>query len=99
MSAPGWIKLENGQRQPSEKLIEKLVTWVQLRGSFNSKGAKSLREELLLCKYLGSPSAFVRSMAAEQARETAWGKKLLAELDAPRVKPKRGRPARKLARV
>ena len=28
VSAPGWIKIENGQRHASEKLIERIAKWL-----------------------------------------------------------------------
>ncbi len=90
VSAPGWIKLENGQRSPSEKLLEKLVTWLVQDKHIRANTSKGLREELLTLKYLGSHSTFVRSLAQTHARQLPTGDALLAPSTAG--KPKRGRP-------
>ena len=90
VSAPGWIKLENGQRSPSEKLIERLVSWLVQDKHVRSTAAKGLKEELLTLKYLGSQSNFVRGLAQTHAKELPTGEALLAPSTAG--KPKRGRP-------
>ena len=90
VSAPGWIKLENGQRSPSEKLIEKLVAWLVQDKHVKTNAGKSLREELLTLKYLGSHSTFVRALAQTHAKQLPTGEALLAPSTAG--KPKRGRP-------
>ncbi len=68
VSAPGWIKIENGQRQASEKLIEKLVKWLVGDKYMKAGAASTLREELLTLKYLGARSVFVREMAKKHAK-------------------------------
>ena len=90
VSAPGWIKLENGQRSPSEKLIERLVTWLVQDKHVRANAAKGLREELLTLKYLCSHSSFVRNLAHTHARSLPTGESLLAP--STLGKPKRGRP-------
>lgn len=90
VSTPGWIKLENGQRSPSEKLIDSLVDWLVEDKYVRSTTAKGLKEELLTLKYLGSQSTFVRELAKTHARGLSRGEALLAPSTAP--KPKRGRP-------
>ena len=93
VSAPGWIKLENGQRSPSENLITALVSWLVVDKHIHSTAAKALREELLLRKYLGATSKFVRDMAGAMARQTEWGKQILRDMQGPAPsKRKRGRP-------
>ena len=87
---PGWIKVENGQRSPSEKLIEKLVTWLVSDKHVKSSKAKGLKEELLTLKYLGSNSLFMRELAKTHAKTLPTGEALLAPTTGP--KPKRGRP-------
>ena len=67
VSTPGWIKIENGQRQASEKLIEKLLKWLVSDKHIKAGAATGLREELLSLKYMGSNSAFVREMARDHA--------------------------------
>ena len=91
VSTPGWIKLENGQRSPSEKLIEKLVGWLVQDKHVKSSAAKSLKEELLTLKYLGSHSTFVRELAQAHAKQLPTGETLLAQ-SATSGKTKRGRP-------
>ncbi len=91
VSTPGWIKLENSQRSPSEKLIESLVAWLVEDKYIRSSAAKGLKEELLVLKYLGSQSNFVRELAKTHARGLTRGDLLLAPSNAS-DKPKRGRP-------
>lgn len=91
VSAPGWIKLENAQRSPSEKLIRNLVGWLVQDKHVRSSNAKRLTEELLTLKYLGSPSRFVRELATAHAKKMPGAEALLAPSPAG-VKPKRGRP-------
>ena len=90
VSAPGWIKLENGQRSPSEKLIEKLVAWLVQDKHVRANAAKGLKEELMTLKYLGSQSVFLRGLAQAHARDLPTGDALLAPSTAGA--PKRGRP-------
>ena len=95
VSAPGWIKIENNQRQASEKLIDKLVQWLVAEKHMRTATATSLREELLVLKYLSSPSAFVRAMAKDRARKLPGGGSTLTaaeESGAYKAKPRRGRP-------
>ena len=66
VSTPGWIKIENGQRQASEKLIGKMITWLVGGKYMRSGAAGTLKQELLTLKYLGSNSAFVRDMAKKK---------------------------------
>ena len=53
--------------------------------------AKGLREDLLVLKYLGSNSKFLREMAHGHAKRMPNGDGLLAPTPVDR-KPKRGRP-------
>ena len=93
VSTPGWIKIENGQRQASEKLINRLVTWLVGEKYMRTGAVGTLKEELLTLKYLGSTSAFVRDMAKAHAKSTPEGNLLLAEdPSAYKAKPRRGRP-------
>ncbi len=95
VSAPGWKKVENGQRQPSESLIEGLVHWLVSDKHIRVGAAKPLREELLLLKYLENKSAFVRDCAGAMARTTEWGRRLLASVLRPApAKAKRGQRPR-----
>ncbi len=93
LSAPGWIKIENGQRQASEKLIERLAKWLVDDKYMKAGAVGALKEELLTLKYLSSRSPFVREMAKSHAKKLPGGALLAAEEPgAYRAKPKRGRP-------
>lgn len=87
VSAPGWIKIENNQRQASEKLINKLTKWLVADKYVRAAAAETLKEELLTLKYLGSRSPFVRDMAKAHAKTLANGAVLLAST--PTVKKPR----------
>ena len=97
VSAPGWIKLENAQRSPSEKLLNKLVAWLVADKHVRAGAAKGLLEELLTLKYLGSNSKFVRELAQGHAKRMPNGEALLVPTPAGQ-KPKRGRPRLAAAR-
>ena len=94
ISAPGWIKIENGQRHASEKLIERIAKWLVEEKYMRSGAVNELKEELLTLKYLGSRSPFVREMARTHAKKLPTSAVLLAaeEPGAYKAKPKRGRP-------
>ena len=94
VSTPGWIKIENGQRQASEKLIDKLTKWLVGDKYMKAPAATTLKEELLILKYLGNRSPFVRDMAKARAKELpGGGVALLAETPAAyKTGKKRGRP-------
>ena len=93
VSAPGWIKLENGQRQPSDKLIHRLISWMLRDHYVNVHAAGELLEELLTLKYMASPSAFVRRLAYNHAKHLLAGTASLVS-DEPAVyrpQPRRNR--------
>lgn len=96
VSTPGWIKIENGQRQASEKLITNLINWLVGDKHMRSGLASTLKEELLTLKYLGSNSAFLRAMAKVHAKTLPSAPAMLAEDTNPyKTKPRRGRPPMK----
>ncbi len=96
VSTPGWIKIENGQRQASEKLIVNLVNWLVGDKHIRSGAASTLREELLTLKYLGSNSVFLRAMAKVHAKTLPSAAAMLAEdTSGYKAKPRRGRPPMK----
>lgn len=95
ISTPGWIKIENGQRQASEKLLERLIRWLIDHKHLKAGAANTLREDLLTLKYLGANSKFVREMAKAHAAQMPNGNVLLEETATYRTKPKRGRPPKK----
>ena len=90
VSAPGWIKIENGQRMPSETLIERLAKWLVEEKYIRAGAASTLKEELLTLKYLGSRSPFVCGLAKAHAKTLPNGEALLAVT--PEIKAVRGRP-------
>lgn len=90
ISAPGWIKIENGQRHASERLLGQLVAWLVESKYLRAGAATALKEELLTLKYLGSRSPFVQKLAAAHARNLPNGETLLKPT--PVTKPVRGRP-------
>ena len=94
VSTPGWIKIENGQRQASEKLIDKLGKWLVTDKYMKTTAATTLKEELLILKYLGNRSPFVRDMAKARAKGLPDnGAALLAEEPSTyKARGKRGRP-------
>ena len=91
VSTPGWIKIENDQRQASEKLIERLAKWLVDDKYMRVGEAGVLKAELLTLKYLGSRSPFVRELAKAHAKTLPNGEALLAA-PAERLKAVRGRP-------
>lgn len=92
VTATGWSRLENGNRQPSDQLIERLCLWLSAHKMLSRTWTAALQEELLLLKYLADKSAFVRAMAGAEARTTIWGRKLLASVYGPLpAKAKRSR--------
>ena len=78
ISTPGWIKIENGQRQASEKLVESLTRWLIADKHLRVGAANTLKEELLTLKYLGSRSPFLREMAKAHAKTLTNSAALLA---------------------
>ena len=90
VSAPGWIKIENGQRQASEKLIEALIQWMVAEKYVKANASKALHEELLTLKYMEKKSTFLRELVRKHAQSLPNGAELLAPT--PKVKGVRGRP-------
>ena len=89
VSTPGWVKIENGQRQASEKLIERLTKWLVQSKHLRAGAAATLKEELLTLKYMGSTSSFVQAMARAHATRLPGGT-LLAAAAAKPAKKRRG---------
>lgn len=63
VSTPGWVKIENGTRHPSDSLLEKFVNWLEKDGYIRSQEKNILLEELLSLKYMNHLSPFVRRLA------------------------------------
>ena len=83
ISTPGWIKIENGQRQASEKLVERLTKWLVQSKHLRAGAAAMLKEELLTLKYMGSTSSFVQAMAKAHAARLPGGTLLAVEAAKP----------------
>ncbi len=63
VSASGWAKIENGTRQPSDELLQKLAEWMEKDGYLKSSEKTRLLDELLSLKYMKHLSPFVRRLA------------------------------------
>ena len=63
VSTPGWIKVENGQRSPSEKLLAAFVGWLVTEKVLRTGQRTALVEELTALKYTGHRSAFLAGLA------------------------------------
>lgn len=79
VSTPGWVKIENGTRQPGDALVEKLVAWLERDGYVTPSAGEHLRDELLALKYMGHVSPFVRKLARSYYAELS-GPKVLARV-------------------
>jgi PAS domain S-box-containing protein len=93
ISARAWIKIEEGERLPSDKFIDKLVRWLIDARHLPADPANRLKEELLTLKCLGSRSPFVRELAKAHARSLPGGESLAALTDAPAAPCSRPRRA------
>ena len=76
VSASGWAKIENGTRQPSDELLEKLTEWMVRDGYLKARQRERLLEELLGLKYMEHLSPFVRRLARD-FHESLTGTSLL----------------------
>ena len=97
VSTPGWIKIENGQRQASEKLIAHFTRWLVESRHLRAGAASSLKTELLTLKYMGSSSKFVQEMARTHASHLPGGTLLAVQTVNTAKgggKGKKARPAR-----
>ena len=65
VSAPGWIKMENGQRSPSERLLTAFVAWLIEEKVVRLNQKAVLLDELCTLKYASHGNAFLREMARE----------------------------------
>ncbi len=81
VSTPGWIKIENNQRLPSDQLVTKFVKWLVQDRYLPNGDQERLREELLTLKYLNHRSEFVRGLAKHHFETTDAGKSV--EIEAP----------------
>ena len=65
ISAPGWIKVENGQRKPSEKLLAAFVDFLVGEEVIRASQKDDLLKELCVLKYVHHRSGFLRQMARD----------------------------------
>ena len=60
VSAPGWIKLENGQRSPSETLLKKFTALMVAEGVIRANHSAALLDELETLKYVHHRNDYLR---------------------------------------
>ena len=65
VSTPGWIKVENGQRMPSEKLLAALVTFLVGEKVVHANQKDALLNKLCALKYAAHRSPFLQRLAKE----------------------------------
>ncbi len=70
VSTPGWVKIENGSRHPSDELLKKIVDWLVRDGYLSPSKKESTLDEFLTLKYMSHLSPFVRNMASQHHRTT-----------------------------
>lgn len=88
VSTPGWVKIENGTRQPGDALLEKLVGWLEKDRYLTRKDGEKLLEELLSLKYMSHLSPFIRKLARDY-HETLVPLSLLRVAEDPPVPSKK----------
>ena len=71
VSTPGWIKIENGQRSPSEKLLGSLVAWLVEEKVIRPNQQAALLNELCALKYFTAKNPFLRELARERLSSLA----------------------------
>lgn len=91
VSTPGWIKIENSQRSPSEDLLKKFVDFLVAHKAVRRGEGEALKIELLTLKYLGSRHAFVRELAGTYALAHDWGLRLLFAVGPGKIRPRQRR--------
>ena len=65
ISGPAWIKIEAGNRDPSDSLLDGLVKWLVNQRRLETKASGEVARYLKALKYLGNRVEFVRRLAAE----------------------------------
>jgi len=65
ISTPGWVKIENATRNPSDELISTLCDWLAKEGHVDAAQKQALLEELLCLKYVNSLSSFVSRLTSD----------------------------------
>lgn len=98
VSIPGYIKIENGQRTASEKMLGKLAVFLHCPNPPKRETAKAkearlmvagvLHQELLLLKLLNDKSHFTRKVAGVYAQSVGHGHLIEEISDASGTKPR-----------
>ncbi|MBU3665097.1 MAG: helix-turn-helix transcriptional regulator [Chthoniobacterales bacterium] len=91
VSAPGWAKIENGTRQPSDDLLEKLTDWMVKYGYLKLREKSRLLDELLSLKYMEHLSPFVCRLARDFHQSITTTPLLRVAEPAPTYRAKRKR--------
>ena len=65
VSTPGWVKIENATRHPSDAMLNKMCDWLEKEGHVTPAQKQALMEELLSLKYMNHLSPFVSRLAAD----------------------------------
>ncbi len=68
ISTPGWIKVENGQRMPSEKLLAALVTFLVDEKVIRANQKDDLLTELCTLKYAAHRKPFLAQLAKDHLK-------------------------------
>lgn len=95
VSTPGWTKIENGTREPSDLLTEKLVAWLIRDTYLSQPEGDALLEELLALKYMGHLSPFVRRLARAHYEDLQEARSVLKVAEEANPKPVSAGTARK----
>ncbi len=66
VSTPGWIKVENGQRMPSEKMLAALVAFLAEEKVIRANQQEALLTELCTVKYATDRKPFLAQLAKDQ---------------------------------
>ena len=65
VSTPGWIKIENGQRQASEALLTKFVSFMVEEKVIHARHKEAMVTELCALKFIHDRRDFLRQMARD----------------------------------
>ncbi len=66
ISTPGWIKVENGQRMPSEKLLAALTSFLVEEKIIRANQKEALHQELCALKYAADRKPFLAQLAKDR---------------------------------
>ncbi len=71
ISCPTWVKLEGGDRSPSETLLAQFVDWLVERGRLKGCHRAELLDYLTALKHCAGPSPFLRRVMKDYL-EQRW---------------------------